>query len=431
MKTTQAYLFLAAALLAAGCTRENPVPAPSAQLESLEISGEVLQRVRLSDGINAVWSIGDQVSVFYNGGENECWDYTGNDGAATGTISHNGSSDRSGKGTFTALYPYDPDASLSGDILSTSLPAVQDYVPDSYGGALLAARTDNRSLRFHYACAFVRVRIWGYGEVAGVSLQTTAGEKLSGPVLVDLGAQQLAAVPQGSSGADCVSLQGKDGATLETLHGDTRDFYLAVIPVSCTQGLSCTVSMKSGLSRTFPVSDPVTLTAGSIYDLSCNVVETSDIGLVFSSKNATTPALPTSSTKEDGTFSFTSGGADYQITLHAGPSTASYGYAFAYGNCLLIGRAGAYISVPVRSGYSLYEVEYTAGSTSGKPYLTDKTDGTGEMLSNPTFTTVADMSYPITLQKLEQPGKQYYMWVSTGNLRICAITFRYIKESYL
>ena len=238
-------------------------------------------------------------------------------------------------------------------------------------------------------------------------------------------------VPSGTSGTDGVSLQGKDGAVIETLRGATRDFYLAVVPGTCTQGLSCTVSLKSGLSRTFPVSDPVTLTAGSIYDLPCHVMETDDIGLVFSSKNATSPALPTSMAKTDGTYNFTSGGSSYQITFHPGVSTASYGYAFYGGNCLLIGRTGAWISVPVRSGYALYEVEYTAGSTSGKPYLTDKTDGTGEMLSNPTFTTVTGVSYPITLTKLDKTEKQYYLWVSTGNLLIRELTFRYIKTAYL
>ena len=168
-------------LLSVGCSKERE---PEVIVETLQISGAQQVKAHLIDGINAVWDAGDQVSVFFNGGENECWNYTGPDGASQGTISHEGTAYRVGSGYFTAVYPYSAGASMSEDVLTTSIPEIQPYKNASYGYALMVSYTEDASLQFNYACAFLRLSLSGVGAVKSVSVKGNNDELLAGNVNV-------------------------------------------------------------------------------------------------------------------------------------------------------------------------------------------------------------------------------------------------------
>ncbi|MBQ9549051.1 MAG: hypothetical protein IJV01_07870 [Bacteroidales bacterium] len=416
------YLLLAATLLLAGACAKTETAAPVT--ETLYAQAEGTVRVHLTDGINAAWNAGDKVSVFYNGGENECWEYTGKDGAASGPITHNGSSDRTGKGVFTALWPYDADAVMTGGELTTRIPATQPYVPDSYGWALLCSSTDGKTLNFKYACAFLRIRLDGLATVQRISLAGGAGETLSGAVTLIPAAVRPATTFTGEGGKT-LTLE-KDGGAMAQLSGKACDFFMALPAGSYPEGLVVTVTLGDGSTRSFTLSGPLTLEAGTVAYMSGFLMQTDDIGVVFNKKDAVTPSLPTTSPTEDRTYSFTSGGASYQITLHAGTTGSSNGYLFYNNSCLLLGRTGAWIKLPVRAGYALFEVDYEAGSTSGRPYITDKTDGSGGLLSNQCYFTTAGQVCSMRLNEREA-GKQYYFWVHTGNVLIRSLTMRYLK----
>ena len=404
-------------LLAASCHKEVSVQV----VETLSVSSPDPTRVHLTDGVSAVWNAGDQVSVFYNGGENEKWNYTGADGASKGTISHEGNSWRIGNGNFTALYPYDSGATMSGDVISTTVPSVQAFDLYSYTWAMLVSSTDDASLHFEYACALVRLSLAGIGKVRSVTLKGGNDEPLAGPCTVDVSAGAPVAAP-GSGAASSVTVNKADGSFLATLSAAETDVWIGVLPGTFSKGLVFTVTLESGNTEDVHVSGPVTLKAGEVFCVH---------GRLFGFETVS-PALPASAFNEhnDGTHTYTANGKSYTLSFHPAYHATSYGYGMysnEYGKSLLLGRNGAWIKLPVMAGYALFEAEYEAGSLSGHPYLSDSAgDPLNHMLSNQVSDTTPGNSYSMTLGN-PVTGKQYYLVVGSGNLLMRKLILRYTK----
>ena len=397
-----------------GCHRDG---APATVLETLKVDGPSTTRVHLLDGVNAVWNSGDKVSVFYNGGENEQWDYTGADGSAKGTISHEGTAWRVGNGRFTALYPYDSGASVSNDVIATTVPAVQEYVPSSYGWALLASSTEDASLHFNYASAFVRLTLSGTSKVKRLTLKGNNGEALAGPATVDISGNSPVAA-YGSGTTQEISV-GTGDSVLATVSADGTDFWFGLLPVIFTKGFTITVTLESGSEEEYYVSGPVSLQAGVAFCVHGRLLGFETLTFEFVKKASSfTPLLPAT-----GSLSTSNGTHSY---------SAWYGYGFydhaEYGRALLLGRKGAWIKLPVLSGYALYEAEYEAGSTSGHPYLSDNSsDPANHMLTSQVGDTTPGTNYSVTLDN-PVSGRQYYLVVGSGNLLMRKLILRYIKK---
>lgn len=387
--------------------------------ETLEVRGPVQTRVSLVDGIHAVWNTGDKLSVFYDGGDNEQWEYTGADGAASGTIRHGGTSGRAGTGRFTAVWPYDSGASISGDVVSTTVPAAQAYRCGSYGWALLVASTTGTTLDFKYATAFVRLRLLGSGSVTGISLQGNDNEVLAGVATVNVAASSPAVSL--SSGTKTLSLSN-GGTALETLSSAPVDFWLALVPGTYSNGVTLTVTMDTGHTEVFQVSEEVTLLSGEVLCLYGDVYESIEVDFT---STVFTPSLSNSLSHEQGTHSFSYGGTEYSLTFHPAYDATSYGYGMYLGS-FLIGRKDAWIRLPVKTGYALSEVEFQATGTSGAPYISDNTSSPTQ-LSNKISSSVVDSWYSL---RVENPikNKQYYLMVGSGNLRMGKMVLKYVKK---
>lgn len=406
-------------ILLASCAKENAtVPVR----ETLAISGPDV-KAHLADGVNAVWDAGDKVSVFFEGGANECWDYTGADGASRGSISHEGTSYRVGSGRFTAVYPYDSGASMSQDVISTTIPASQTYRNSSYGWALMVSSTENASLQFRYACSFIRVCLHGAGAVKTIQVQGNNNEDLCGAAKVNIAGNTP--TTSLSAGSKVITLAGAS-ATMESLSIDSeKDFWVGIAPGSYSKGLTVTVTLANNNTETIAVSSPVTVGCGEVVSVHGLIYSFMTLSVDFTNRNNVTPALPTAAQTADGSFGFSSGGNNYSLTLHPGS-----GRNFMYYNAegypgLLIGMGGAWIKLPVIEGHALYEVEFRTAGASGSPYIS--TSGTNPVqVSNqlPAGLTQGE-TYTMTLYGIES-GKQYYLMVGGGNLRIAVLTLRYI-----
>ena len=415
--------------LALACHKEG---GSATVVETLEVSGPSASKVRLSDGVNAVWSAGDKVSVFYNGGENEQWNYTGADGSPKGTISHEGSSWRVGNGKFTALYPYDSGASISGEVISTVVPATQPYAGLSYGWALLVSSTEDASLAFEYACSFVRLSLSGLGKVKSLSLKGNNGEALAGPATVDISGNSPAAA-YGSGTTQTISVSGD--AVLATLSSTEVDFWFGLLPGTFTKGFTVTVTLDSGSTEEFLVSGPVTLKAGEAFCIHGRLFGFDTITFDFvNNASAFSPKLPATGnlSTSEGTHTYDTGSGTYTLTFHPAYDSNWYGYGFydhaEYGRALLLGRKNAWIKLPVRSGYALVEAEYEAGSLSGHPYLSDNTsDPASHMLSNQVSDTSPGNRYSMLLNSPVK-NKQYYLVVGSGNLLMRKLILRYSQN---
>lgn len=390
--------------------------------ETLEISGPAT-RAHLVDGVNAVWDTGDQVSVFFNGGSNERWDYSGADGASRGSIIHESTTYRVGSGRFTAVYPYDSGATMISDVITTNIPASQTYRSASYGWALMVSSTDNAALRFRYACGFLKLCLRGAGAVKSVQVQGNANELICGTAKVDISAD--APATSISSGSKVITLSGTN-ATMESLTTDTeKDFWVGLAPGTYSNGLTVTVTLANNSTEEIAVSGPVSVNNGEVFSVHGLINSFLTVSVDFTNRNNTTPALPASAQTTDGNFSFTSGGANYTLTLHPG-SERNFMYYNAEGfPGLLIGMGGAWIKLPVIEGHALYEVEYKAAGASGSPYISPDGTNPTQVSNQLTAGLTQGESYTMTLYDLER-GKQYYLMVGSGNLRIAVLTLRYV-----
>ena len=418
-------------LLATACHKEI---APERVMETLSVSSPDLTRVHLVDGVNAVWNAGDKVSVFYNGGENECWNYTGADGAFKGSISHEGNTWRVGNGRFTALYPYDSGASISGEVLSTTVPAVQAYDPSSYSWGLLVSSTDDASLQFAYACAFVRLSLSGLGTIRAITLKGGDNESLAGPATVDISGSSIQSA-YGSGATKEITVKNADGSVLTTLGSGESDFWIGLLPGTFSKGLVLTVTLESGNTEDVNVSGPAVLKAGEAFCVHARLFGTETITIDFVNKASSfTPLLPSTGnlSTSDGTHTYNSGSGTYTLTFHPGYDAAWYGYGFYdhadYGRSLLLGRKGGWIKLPVLTGYALLEAEYTSGSLSGHPFLSDSpSDPFNHMLSNQVGDTTGNTNYSMMLGNPVK-NKHYYLVVGSGNLLMKKLILRYVKK---
>lgn len=406
-------------ILLASCAKEST---SLSVRETLQISGTAV-KAHLVDGVNAVWDSGDQVSVFFEGGANERWDYTGADGASRGSISHEGTAYRVGSGRFTAVYPYDSGASMSQNVISTTIPATQTYRNSSYGWALMVSSTDNASLQFRYACSFIRVCLRGAGAVKSIQVQGNNNEVICGAAKVNIAGSNPATTV--ASGGKVITLAGTSATMESLLKDEEKDFWIGVAPGSYSKGFTVRVTLANNSTETISVSDPVIVDCGEVFSVHGLVYSFMSLSVDFTNKNNVSPALPTTAQTTDGTYSFTSGGANYSLTFHPG-SGRNYMFYNAEGfPGLLIGMGGAWIKLPVIEGHALYEVEYKSAGASGSPYISTSGTNPVQVSNQLTAGLTQGDTYAMTLYETVG-GKQYYLMVGSGNLRIAVLTLRFI-----
>ena len=107
-------------------------------------------------GTNIHWESKDKISLLYSS-ENKQFTLTDGAGSTSGKFSG-----ESGQSTsYTAVYPYQENASLSGnDVTNVTLPATQTATANSFDkeAALMMAKSDNTTLEFKNVVGYVKVK---------------------------------------------------------------------------------------------------------------------------------------------------------------------------------------------------------------------------------------------------------------------------------
>ena len=106
-------------------------------------------------GTNIHWESKDEISIF-DGTKNNRFTLTDGDGSKFGKFSGEAGQSNS----YTAVYPYQENASLSGnDVTNVTLPATQTATANSFDkeAALMMAKSDNTTLEFKNAVGYVKV----------------------------------------------------------------------------------------------------------------------------------------------------------------------------------------------------------------------------------------------------------------------------------
>ena len=238
------------ALAVLSCSKEvgidEKTPASDAPLQTLE-ARTVTVKSFLDENIDILWNSGDALSVF---DEAENKQFTTEDEGAEAKFNYYGtlSKDKS----FYALYPYDEAASVSGNVISTTIPTTQIAVAGSFAkGANLAVgyATYGRMVYFKNALAYAKV---GFKSAAGAKISKiifrslNENVNLTGTVslsvtVTDGDVSDIAATV--TEGVPYAELVAPDG---EFLAADT-DYYIAVAPVALTGGYQIEFVDEDGL----------------------------------------------------------------------------------------------------------------------------------------------------------------------------------------
>ncbi|MCF2564872.1 hypothetical protein I6E12_12280, partial [Prevotella brevis] len=112
--------------------------------------------ISTSDSTVINWESEDKISIF-DGTKNN--PFTLKNGAGTKSATFQGEAGQSN--SYTAVYPYQENASLSGDdVTNVTLPATQTATDNSFdkNAALMMAKSDNTTLEFKNAVGYVKVK---------------------------------------------------------------------------------------------------------------------------------------------------------------------------------------------------------------------------------------------------------------------------------
>ena len=209
---------------------------------------------------NAVnWEAGDAISLFDPDSNNR---FTTSSSGASVTFT---GSAKDAQSTYYALYPYDAEATISGSIITTTLPAEQTARPGSFANMLnpsVAKSGSDKTLNFKNACAVVKFTLGSVPDsknIVKAMFRGNNGEALAGPIQIDASLDTPAAIVQTEFAGTEVTLNG------EFTSGST--YYFVTAPAELSQGLTLTFYDDSGSEWKKVGSSSGMLTAGKILNL--------------------------------------------------------------------------------------------------------------------------------------------------------------------
>ena len=252
MKKIARLFAMAAAVAAASCQRELPqdetVPQNDGVLNSIEAytDGTALKSF-LDENIEIMWNSGDAISVF-DGASNK--EFTTEDEGAKAVFNYYGTLSK--EESFYALYPYDASASISGNVISTTIPTTQTAVAGSFGrGANLSVgyTTYCKEVTFRNALAYAKV---SFKSEAGAKISKIVFRSLDESVLLSGKANLTVTVEDGGvTGIEAVVTDGVPYAEVVAAEGEFLqsgvDYYIAVAPRALTGGYQIEFVDEDGL----------------------------------------------------------------------------------------------------------------------------------------------------------------------------------------
>ena len=136
-------------------TIENESAVKVMTFTATQEGNEASTRAILS-GTNIHWDSEDKISIF-DGTNNNQFTLTAGAGSTSGKFSGEAGQSTS----YTAVYPYQPNASLSGnDVTNVTLPATQTATANSFdnNAALMMAQSNSTTLEFKNVVGYVKVK---------------------------------------------------------------------------------------------------------------------------------------------------------------------------------------------------------------------------------------------------------------------------------
>ena len=226
-------LWAALCLFVACTAKQGAVLPPSAEdvVLTAYMEGNKGTRTTLGEDYTTVlWMPEESISVF-RGGKMAVFSSDNTEKTTSalfkGTLPGDGSDQ-----VIYGLYPYDKDATITKDVITTSLPDEQAAVAGSFDNDLFiaVARTESYELGFYNVCSGLRFML-DRSDIRRVTLLSNGGEPLAGTFSVGVGkdAPEIKEVPEGVSE---VTLTAPEGKTFEA----GVWYYLVTLPANLEKG---------------------------------------------------------------------------------------------------------------------------------------------------------------------------------------------------
>ena len=140
------------------------------------------------------------------------------------------------------LYPYSADASISKDVISTSLPDEQVAVAGTFGDNLFisVARTETYEMGFYNVCSGLRFML-DRGDIQTVTFLSNGGEPLAGTFSIGFDKEGKPTVNAVEEGSSEVRLEAPDGKTFES----GVWYYLVTLPTNLEKGYTILLAGES------------------------------------------------------------------------------------------------------------------------------------------------------------------------------------------
>ena len=236
-------------------TIENESATKVMTFTATQEGNEASTRAILS-GTNIHWESEDKISIF-DGTNNNQFTLTGGTGSTSGKFSGKAGQSNS----YTAVYPYQPNASLSGtNVTNVTLPAIQyarDNSFDKEAALMIAEGGDGNTLNFKNAVGYVKVK--PRFACSKIVLQAAgASEYLAGMCTLSYGEgmPSIAFTPEQSTS---ITLSGNITANTA--------YYIAVPAVTLSAGWSISFTDNTGDVYTRTGSNNITFKRNTIINL--------------------------------------------------------------------------------------------------------------------------------------------------------------------
>lgn len=200
-----------------------------------EMDNNPNSRTLVREGGNVYWVANDRISLFSNGSNNPF--ITKDGGLVTnfkGEVSQ--TSD-----IYYALYPYNAEASISGNTITTTLYHEQYAEPDSYASGMnisvsISGNSDAQDLGFKHAVSYLAVHIsseYVGDDIKYMELSGNADEMLAGEVTITItGNDEVARIIEGK-GQPIISLKQINANSI-MMPG--KSYYFVFAPQTFSQG---------------------------------------------------------------------------------------------------------------------------------------------------------------------------------------------------
>ncbi len=230
------------------------------------------------DGVAVLWNDTDELTIFTNTAHNRQYGVkslsNGNRSATFRYLGYSGS-DASAIENNYALYPYDANATLSGEVITTKINSEQIYNAEKVdlSNAHMVAKSASTSLQFVNSTALLRFCITNSMPdsytLSSIKL-VSATNKIAGEVTIDLSTDSKAVVTD--NGVNEITLSG-----IDTPITDQEQAFYVVIPATsfAAEELTITFTYAEGTEKSFalPAFD---LELGSIKTIAYTINEGED-----------------------------------------------------------------------------------------------------------------------------------------------------------